>query len=75
MALYAVLWFDQAMPSALHDYDKQLASLRERYPGWRIWYVPCSNGPTTWHAHQLPVLNCATAEDLAGAMTATAPEL
>lgn len=64
------------MPSApLREYDKQLAGLRERYPGWRIWYVPNTGPGATWHAHQLPVLNCATAEDLAGAMTATAPEL
>ncbi len=30
--------------------DQQLARLRDRFPGWRAWYVPRAVGGATWHA-------------------------
>lgn len=63
------------MASVLHARDEELAALRERFPGWMIWYVPRTGGPTTWHAHRLPILAAESAEDLGKAMGAQEPEL
>lgn len=63
------------MGSVLHDYDRQLAGLRKRFPGWKIWYVPKTDQGVTWCAHPLPILNEKSPDDLAAAMAARVPEL
>ena len=44
--------------------DRELARLRSRHPGWRIWYVPKFPTGTTWCAQPLPNLNCYTPDEL-----------
>jgi hypothetical protein len=56
------------MATSLHTLDRQLEDLRQRHPGWRIWYVP-GIGHTTWCAQPLPLLNEHSAEDLRAAIT------
>jgi hypothetical protein len=29
------------------------SELRERWPGYQVWYVPRAVGPVTWHARRL----------------------
>jgi hypothetical protein len=43
--------------------DRTLAELRERHPGWNIWFVPQVGG-TIWCAQPRPLLNCASARQL-----------
>lgn len=47
--------------------DRALATLKEAFPGWRIWYVPLSapQKGARWCAHRLPTLQADTAEHLA----------
>lgn len=61
---------DPNQPAArtpLSAYDAQLAELRERHPGWRIWYVP-GLGQTTWCAQPLPNLTAYSPKDLSKAI-------
>lgn len=46
------------------DSDR-LEQLRREHPGWRIWSVPITTGPATWHAEpgRYP-LNAHTADEL-----------
>lgn len=57
---------------ALNELDAELDKLAERFPGWRIWYVPCTTRSggmeVKWCAQPLPLLNCHSPEDLAEAM-------
>ncbi len=56
--------------SALTDYDRALAELAHRHPGWRIWYVPHSrDGSVTWCAQRHPTLNEDSPGHLAQAIT------
>lgn len=64
---------DQAQP-VLSDLDRQKATLEDKFPGWKIWYVPHSTGGVTWCAQPKPLLNCRSAEDLAEEMTAAMTE-
>lgn len=51
--------------SLLHSLDVNLAALRKRHPGWRIWFVPhATDGGVTWCAHRLPTINTDTPEHL-----------
>jgi len=48
-----------------HEHDDRLRDLRDRFPGWRIWYVPCYGKGLTWCAQPLPHLEADSAEHLA----------
>ena len=55
--------------SWLSSYDRQLAELRERHPGWRVWYVPfATRKGVCWCAQPEPVINADTAEQLSEAI-------
>ncbi len=54
----------------LTSLDRLLAELRERHPGWRIWYVP-GIGHVTWCAQPEPTLNAGSAEHLSQAIRET----
>lgn len=43
--------------------EEQLAALRQRFPGWQIW----ASG-IAWCAQPQPLINAASAEELAGAI-------
>ena len=48
--------------------DQAKAELEHDFPGWRIWYVPRTSGPTRWCAQRLPLLHEDRPEWLAQAM-------
>lgn len=49
--------------------DEAKAELERDHPGWRIWFVPRTNGPTRWCAHRLPLLAECSPDDLGAAMS------
>lgn len=49
--------------------DEAKAELERDHPGWRIWFVPRTNGPTRWCAHRLPLLAECSPDDLRAAMS------
>jgi hypothetical protein len=53
------------MDSYLTAADKTKAELAERFPGWRIWYVPHLDRTITWCAQPEPLLNAGSPEHLA----------
>jgi hypothetical protein len=56
---------------ALHELDRQLSDLRDRFPLWQIWYVPRAAGRgATWCANRLPHLEADSPAELAELMTA-----
>jgi hypothetical protein len=58
--------------SWLSPYDRQLAELRERHPGWRVWYVPfATRKGVCWCAQPEPVINADTAEQLSEEIAST----
>lgn len=60
---------DRMGESWLSTYDRQLAELRERHPGWRVWYVPfATRKGVGWCAQPEPVINADTAEQLSEAI-------
>ena len=52
--------------AAFRRENDRLERLRKEHPNWRIWNVPRTTGPTTWHAEpgRYP-LNASTADELA----------
>jgi hypothetical protein len=60
------LYEDKWDKLARMDLETAKAELRERFPGWQIWYVPNITGGPTWHARPLGQLDAATPEGLAG---------
>jgi hypothetical protein len=50
--------------SFLHPLDVQLATLKSKHPGWRIWFVPTLANGTRWCATRLPALDTDSAEHL-----------
>jgi hypothetical protein len=50
---------------AMHELDRQVADLRDRFPQWRIWYVSKAGRGATWCADPLPHLEAETAAGLA----------
>jgi hypothetical protein len=65
---------------SLSQYDRDLAALQARFPGWRIWYVPRAkeHGGTIWCAQPGPLINTDSPDHLAQeiqmAKPASAPE-
>jgi hypothetical protein len=49
--------------------DEAKAEMERDHPGWRIWFVPRTNGPTRWCAHRLPLLAESSPDDLRSAMS------
>lgn len=55
--------------SWLSSYDRQLAELRERHPGWRVWYVSfATRKGVCWCAQPEPIINTDSAEHLSEAI-------
>jgi hypothetical protein len=60
-------------PSGPTSLDRELAELKEAFPGWHIWYVTGFDGRQRtyqWCAQRLPLLTEDTAMALAAAMAA-----
>ena len=47
------------------EHAEELEKLRQQFPGWQIW----TSGPT-WCARPWPLINCGSAEELAGQIRA-----
>jgi folate-dependent phosphoribosylglycinamide formyltransferase PurN len=51
--------------ASFRDLDEQVAALKAKHPGWRIWFVPHSvDGGVTWCAVREPTINTDTPEHL-----------
>lgn len=51
--------------SFLHSLDVNLAALKKKHPGWRIWFVPhARDGGVTWCAVREPTINTDRPEHL-----------
>jgi hypothetical protein len=51
--------------SLLHSLDVNLAALKKKHPGWRIWFVPHAlDGSVTWCAVREPTINTDSPEHL-----------
>jgi hypothetical protein len=50
--------------SLLHSLDVNLAALKNKHPGWKIWYVPRAVGGVVWCAVREPTINTDTPEHL-----------
>jgi hypothetical protein len=48
----------------LFDLDGQKHALMTKYPGWRVWYVPRTQGGVSWHAQRLPILDADSPAEL-----------
>jgi hypothetical protein len=49
--------------SYLQELDQIAAELRQRHPGWQVWFVP-GIGTVTWCARPYPLINAQTPEQL-----------
>jgi hypothetical protein len=48
-----------------HSLDVNLAALKNKHPGWRIWFVPhAHDGSVTWCAQPEPTINTDSPEHL-----------
>ncbi len=52
----------------LDTLDELKRQLAERYPRWKIWFVPRTGRPAAWCAHPLPQLEADSAEQLSEAI-------
>jgi hypothetical protein len=50
--------------SYLGKLDQIAAELRQRHPGWQIWFVPELGRAPAWCARPWPLLNAASPEHL-----------
>ena len=50
--------------SYLERLDQIAAELRQRHPGWQIWYVPQLGRDSAWCARPWPLLNATSPEHL-----------
>jgi hypothetical protein len=50
--------------SLLHSLDANLAAMKSKHPGWRIWYVPTVTSGVRWCAVRLPSLETDSPEHL-----------
>jgi hypothetical protein len=56
---------------AMHELDRQLADLKDRFPGWRVWYHSRTDDRTTWTAQPARYpLAASSAGELAALITA-----
>lgn len=57
----------ESTASPLHALDQRLAELRERFPGWNLWYVyrAKEHGGPIWCGQPLPLINTDSPEHLA----------
>jgi hypothetical protein len=54
---------------SLFDLDGEKQGLMDKHPGWRVWYVPRTQGGVSWHAQRLPILDADTPAELDKAIT------
>lgn len=50
--------------SRLDELDRIAAELRQRNPGWQIWFVPKLGKDATWCARPWPLINSTSPEQL-----------
>jgi hypothetical protein len=58
----------------MNQFEAIVAQLEASWPKWQVWYVPRAVGGTIWCARRWdgtgPVLNAASADDLAAQLEA-----
>ena len=50
--------------SRLDELDRIAAELRQRNPGWQVWFVPRTGQAALWCARPWPLLNAQSPEHL-----------